>query len=238
MKTMLWSVILAALTLHSCIEAQNKVNGEGSVVTKEITVQPFNSLVLKCATNVEIIQSNGNKVTIEADENLLQFVDIKNEGDKLMVKTKSKVQFRHYNKFIIRVHVSNLSSIDNSGVGNVKSLNTLMADKLKLNLSSVGNNNFDINANKIDVTSSTVGNVTLSGEAALANIDHSGVGNADFSALKVKILHVKSSAMGNIKVYASDEIYIRHSGVGNISYSGDARVMELNSSGVGSTKKL
>jgi len=48
---------------------------------------------------------------------------------------------------------------------------------------------------------------------------------------------LKASGVGKTEVYASKEIAIKSSGVGNVYYKGDAVITDLNIKGIGKVKK-
>jgi len=82
-----------------------------------------------------------------------------------------------------------------------------------------------------------VGNVSLVGKIGKADIDNSGVGRLDAYDLHNEILKLKAAGVGKTEVYASKEISIKSTGVGNVYYKGDAVITDLNVRGVGKVKK-
>jgi hypothetical protein len=51
------------------------------------------------------------------------------------------------------------------------------------------------------------------------------------------VLSIKSSSVGSVEVYASRELSIKNSGVGSLTYSGDAVIKSMESNGIGKIKK-
>ena len=55
--------------------------------------------------------------------------------------------------------------------------------------------------------------------------------------LEAAIVNVVNSGVGSVSVYATQELSMTNSGVGSITYSGDAVIKNINSSGVGKIRK-
>ena len=83
-----------------------------------------------------------------------------------------------------------------------------------------------------------VGNVMLSnGEASDFVISLSGVGNIDAQNYKVENIFITHSGVGDAKIWVTNSLKGRLSGVGNVFYKGNPTI-EVNVSGVGTVIKL
>ena len=235
-STLLW-LIASLFVLLSCDFPKKIVVGNGNVVTQTINLESFTRLSLDCKCDVAIVQSDNEQVIIEADENLHEYVMVTNRDGSLRINTPDHVQFQKTSKFLVTVSLKNIESFNNDGVGNVWCTNQLKLERLNLNNSSVGNNDFNFDIKEINIDNTTVGNTTIVGLADKAHVKNSSVGNIDMEGFIVKILHIKNTAVGNIQVYASDEIYIKHSGIGDFTYAGNATVKEMDIAAMGSVTK-
>lgn len=235
-STLLW-LIASLLVLQSCDFPKKIVVGNGNVITQTINSESFTQLSLDCKCDVAIVQSDIEQVIIEADENLHEYVMVTNRDGSLRINTPDHVQFQKTSKFLVTVSLKNIESFNNDGVGNVWCTNQLKLDRLNLNNSSVGNNDFNFDVKEINIDNTTVGNTTIVGLADKAHVKNSSVGNIDMEGFIVKILHIKNTAVGNIQVFASDEIYIKHSGIGDFTYAGNATVKEMDIAAMGSVTK-
>src|SRR6266516_5348552 len=75
-------------------KGKTKIEGSGNVITKEITVQPFDELSLSGVFSVLLSQGSKEQVKIEADDNLQELFEVKNEGSKLIISMKKDVNFQ------------------------------------------------------------------------------------------------------------------------------------------------
>ena len=236
---------LAALLLmafmfvqHVHMDAQRKIRGNGNVVTEEHKVGPFTELFLDGVCNIYLNQGDEEKVVVEADENLHEFIYVDYSGDRLEIDMKSRINIRSRNKLNIYVTVKNLERLRIMGVGNVKTDGKLRLDNLKTKITGVGNVELELEANSLDAELNSVGNISFSGEIDEAVISQGGVGKLDAYDLRLNKLDLNGSGVGKTEVYVEKEVAVRSTGVGNVHVRGDAVITELHSSGVGKVKKM
>ncbi len=137
----------------------------------------------------------------------------------------------------VYVTVRDIDQLKISGVGNVETSERLRLKDLDLRIKSVGNVDLEIEADYLDARLSSVGNVSLSGKIGKADIDNTGVGKLAAYDLHNEVLKLKAAGVGRTEIYASKELAIISSGVGNVYYKGDAVITDLNVRGVGQVKK-
>jgi len=220
------------------VEAQRKVRGNGHVVTEEHKVGSFSELFLDGVCNIYIDQGSEEKVVVEADENLHEYIYVDHSGDRLEIDMKSRINIRTRKKLNIYVTVKDINRLRIMGVGNVRTEGTLKLDDLKMKVTGVGNVKLDIEANSLDAEINSVGNITLAGEIDEAEISNRGVGKLDAYDMRLNKLDLNVSGVGKTEVYVEKEIAVRSTGVGNVHVRGDAVITELHSSGVGKVKKM
>src|SRR5688500_19605133 len=68
-----------------------RIEGSGNIITKEITIKPFDELSIGGVFSVLISQGNKEQLKIEADDNLKELFEVKNEGSKLVISMKKDV---------------------------------------------------------------------------------------------------------------------------------------------------
>ena len=89
---------ISLLSFSLCLQAQKeekdwkdkpRIEGSGNIITKEITVKPFDELSIGGVFSVLISQGNKEQLRIEADDNLQDLFEVKNEGSKLVISMKT-----------------------------------------------------------------------------------------------------------------------------------------------------
>jgi hypothetical protein len=220
------------------ISAQhNRVRGNG-YVTKEVhDVKAFSALELSGSLNVYIKQGDKEIVTVETDENLHEYVVIENRGNSLFIDTQKRISIKKKSKMNVYVTVRDIDRFKISGVGNVETSGILRLKSLDLIIKSVGNVSLDLEAGNLDARLSSVGKITLSGKIGKAIIENTGVGKLAAYDLRNDVLKLKAAGVGKTEVYASKELAIKSTGVGNVYYKGSAVITDLNVRGIGKVKK-
>ncbi len=228
---------LVSLTAYS--QRWETVKGNSQIKKETREVSSFTSLTSQGPMDVQIAYGNSTSVTIEADENLLQYIETPVEDGRLVIKTKKGINLKSSSKMTVHVSMTKINSLQLSGSGNIKGSGAFTGDeKTDISVSGSGNLALDFDTFKdMDLSLSGSGNIDLKGSAA-NSIDAkiSGSGNIDCSNTSSKDVDAKISGSGNIKVYASNSIEAKISGSGNVYYKGD--LQNINSKVVGSGKVL
>ena len=205
-------------------KSDNRIEGSGNVVTKDVTVQPFDELQANGVFNVVLTQGNKEAVKIEAEDNLQQLFEVKNEGKKLIVSMKKDTPFNSKKKMVVYIIFKNLRTMDLKMVGNLTSEGSLNFDNLALNNKSVGSVELKLAAQKLDIHNKSVGNLKLSGKAENAVIKSNSVGSIKASDLTVQTMDIDNDGVGSAEVNAAKEIKVRESFLGKVRNVGAATI--------------
>lgn len=210
--------------------SRETIEGNGKLVTRSVDVKSFNALKASGVYELKLSQGATESVKIEADENLQELFEVRNEGNKLVIQTKDLKNKNLKSKNKMRVHVTfkNLKEMELSTVGNVKSEDRLAFDNLSLSNRSVGNVNLELTANKVNIENSSVGNVTLSGKAQDAVFRNSGVGSFKAGDFAVQTVNIDNSGIGSAEVNAAKELKVADNWLGKVKNKGAAPVKKRN----------
>jgi len=225
------------LFLAGSLQAQ-RIFGKGDYTTKTYNVENFQKLELSGVFNVTLKQGNYNQVTVEAQENLQQYIIVDEKGSKLDIHFPKKMNLKRHKKINVTLVFTDFKSLEANMVGKLNSDGTLRFHSLEIDDSSVGNMDLTIQAQYLDADFSAVGNIYLAGQVKKADINSSIVGNLDASELAVGFLDIDNAGVGNVKVRADMELAIDHSGIGSFRYSGEPKITSLSSSGIGKVKQV
>jgi hypothetical protein len=201
---MKYTIILSVLfTCTSCISiGQRSIKGSGNVTTEKKQVTDFENLDISGVFNVILKQSDKADVTVEADDNLQQYVIVENRNNTLYVKTKEKINIRGAKKTNIYISLVNISKLKNSLVGNLSTSGVIALKNIDINTSAVGNTTLNVKVDNLSLQISAVGNTDIEGSAPNCSITNSAVGNLDAAKLAVEKMTLKNSAVGNTTVNA------------------------------------
>ena len=233
--------LFALLSINTFAQRWETVKGNGQAKKETREVSSFSSLSSQGSMDVQIAYGNSNSVVIDADENLLPYIETTVENGKLTIKNKKGINLKSSSKILVNVSMTKINSLQLSGSGNLSGSGAFNNDsKTDIAVSGSGNLKLDFDSFKdLDVTVSGSGNVDLKGKSA-NNIDAkiSGSGNIDCSDLSSKDVTAKISGSGNIKVYASNSIDAKISGSGSVYYKGNLQNIQTKIAGSGRVSKM
>jgi hypothetical protein len=231
MRKILLASLLGLVISHAAIaQKQETLEGNGNLVTKEIPVSSFDALKASGVYELKLSQGNKETVKIEADENLQELFQVRNEGSKLVIDMKKleNNNLKSKNKMRVYVTFKKIKEMELSTVGNVASEEQLSFDDLDMKNKSVGNVDLNLTANKIDLDNKSVGNVKLSGKAQNAVVKNQGVGSIEAGSFVVQTMNIENSGIGHAEVNAEKDLKVKDSFLGKVKNKGNATVRKMN----------
>ncbi|MBC7904621.1 MAG: DUF2807 domain-containing protein [Gemmatimonadaceae bacterium] len=231
------SVIILAGT--SCrFVGGKRIKGNGNIKSKEHSVSSFKNVDVSGAVDVYVSQGPLAPVKIETDENLLQYIEVIQEGDKIIVRTKKGYNARSTQGIKAYVTSPLYNHIDVSGACNIIGQNKITnAEDLSLEVSGAGDIRMDLNAPSVRAEVSGSGSVELKGDTKSFDLELTGAGKAKCFDLRAENVKVDISGAGDADVFASVKLSADVSGAGTIVYKGGATNVSQHVSGAGSVKK-
>ena len=211
-------------------EKNETIEGNGKIVTREVPVTSFDALQASGVYELKLSQDNKESVKIEADENLMEYFNVRNDGNKLVIdmdKLKNK-NLKTKGKMKVYVSFKKLKELNLSTVGNVGSEQQLTFDDLDMTNKSVGNVDLKLSVNKLDLNNTSVGNIKLSGKGQDAVIKNSGVGSLQAGSFIVQTMNIDNSGVGAAEVYADKNLKVKDSFLGKVRNRGSATPRKMN----------
>lgn len=235
----IWPFLTLSLFLGACDGIGGKrVHGDGNVHSDDRSISAFKILDLRVNADVFITSGDHASVKLEGDDNLLKFIDVNQEGEKLTVRSREGFNLIPSNDLKVYITTASIDKIDASCACNIESQNKLTSsDGLDMRLSGAGNVKLDVDAPRVDARLSGAGNITLKGTTKDVKLDLSGAGNAHCYDLLAENTDVTISGFGSAEVYASVRLSASVSGAGSVDYKGNAANIEKHVSGAGSVSK-
>jgi hypothetical protein len=217
----------------SCvINLQDTIYGSGDVITEDRSVSDFNKLKVSSGIDVIIKYGDSESLEIKADDNLIEHIKTEVEDGTLKIYTNKNL--RKARSMTVYLEYKKLNSIRISSAGDVSGQNKMVTDKLKIDISSAGDLDLEVEAEEIICDISSSGDARLHGTAEYLEADLSSAGDLHAYELIVENCDVSCSSAGDARVYATEELDLRCSSAGNIYYKGEAELVSSHSSSAGS----
>lgn len=219
MSKRLFLVVLAVALLASACQSVpiNTIRGEGNVITQQRSVSGFSAIEVNVSAELEIRQGSQESLTIQAEENLMPYINSEVRGGRLVISVPNNVSLSPTERIRLTVGVSDLTVIDVHGMNNVTA-SDLDLEALGINFDGSGSTTL----------SGTVGrqSIAIRGEATIHNAD-----------LLSSEVNVEISGAGTVEVNAADALNVTVAGLGNIRYIGSPMISQ-NISGTGSVTQI
>lgn len=223
----LFIVILSCFVLVSC----NKENAWDCVKTtgEEVTVKrellSFSSIDIKDDFEITLIQDSVNFIELTGGKNVLPKImtDVK-EGVLYIENTNKCAPVRSFKREIkLDIHVVDLKTIHNEGVGNISSSGALTFPKLTLEVfNGIGNISLELSTNSFEtyIHSGAI-DLTVSGISNEVYIYNAGLGYLFCKELQTSTMHLNHNSTGDAEVFSDYSLIIENDGIGDVYYFGN-----------------
>jgi hypothetical protein len=231
--------LLSVVVLTSCrFGGGKRVEGNGNMKSVERSVGSFSEVEVHGSIDVHVSQGDLKPVRIEGDENLLEYIEIKEHDNKIEVRTRPGYNLRPSSDLKIYVTSPKFSVIDVSGACDIIGDTRISSDnKLTLQVSGAGDIKMEVDVPEISADISGSGSVNLKGKTRDFSCDLSGAGHARCFDLLSENTTIDISGAGDAEVYASMKVDAEVSGAGTVKYKGNAATVNQKVSGAGSVRK-
>ncbi|MCX6235739.1 MAG: DUF2807 domain-containing protein [Bacteroidetes bacterium] len=218
---------------YGCCDIQH---GNGKVVTEERSVDSFTGIDIGGAFQVVLKQGDREALTIETDENLLQYITTEVKDGILIISTeKDCIRFEKLKAYIT---FKTLESMEFSGAVELWSENSLNFNDLSIDASGASEIEMNLTAQKIEMELSGASELTLSGKVNEAIVEASGATEISAENLEIAICRMSMSGAGDARIYVTKELDVEVSGAGTVRYRGEPEKVNTQVSGAGDIEKI
>ena len=229
------------------------INGQGGIVTQELSVADFTSLSTTGSFNIEIIEADEQKITATGHANIISLLNTEVSGSDYHLGLRSGC-YRNFdlevtietpyldqissngsgNVFIRSLAETESLAIATTGSGLVRSSSTLSAEGwVFLESTGSGGMILSIETDSLHVSQTGSGNMELSGELRTQDIVKTGSGSYFAYDLVSEITTLVNSGSGLTQLDVRDELRAYLNGSGSVFYRGRPSVVIANAVGSG-----
>lgn len=217
-------LLALSMTFSSCLREVFCVEGEGDTLTETLIIEDFVGINLTEAAHVRIIQSETQKVTVTAKENILERLDNDVVGGIWNIDL-GRDCFQDL-ELKIDIQMKDLKEIEIKGSGEVVVESFTDQGDLDIDISGSGLLVMNEFAGTKDLDINISGSGDIEADGAFSNLekmdfDLSGSGLLDGFSITTKELDAKISGSGKIFVTVEDRMDVKISGSGDLHYKGN-----------------
>lgn len=226
-------IAITCIAITACVNGQIRrtVHGNHNVVKQERQAGRFTGIKVSTGIDVYLKQGDKESISVEADENLLEYIKTEINGDVLNIYSDANIREARMEN--VYVTIKDIKSLRTSSAGDIIGETHMTTDDLELSASSAGDIKLEVTAKSIRVDISSSGNVTLDGTAERLDAELSSAGDLNAFELSVKEADVSVSSAGDADINVSDKLTARASSAGDINYTGDPKYIDAHSSSAG-----
>ena len=220
--------------LVSSCDFLNCLEGNGVQSSEDRVVSGFTGIVNTSSFDVTVYYGNVSSVTVNADENLMQYIRTYISGGNLILETDQDRCLESVNRIEVSIVCPYIETLVLSGSGDME-INDFESDYLKINLSGSGDidmNNILVN-NTLDASLSGSGDINAEGKSADAKYSLSGSGNIRAEDMVVGDCDVVLSGSGDIHCRFVTSLKGVLSGSGDVYFVGDNTIENIRVTGSG-----
>lgn len=214
-----------------------KISGNGNVTTVERTTGDYDKIGVAGMFDVELVSGKEGKLTITAEENLLEYIETEVQGNSLKIKVRKGVNLKPRKGIHIVVPFKDISEVSLAGSGDIVGRDLITSDHFETNLAGSGDIDLAVEAGQLESNIAGSGDIKLHGKAGVYDGRVSGSGDIDARDLKAGDVNAAISGSGDIHVHCDGKLEARISGSGNVLYSGNPTKEDSKVSGSGKIEK-
>ena len=239
MKKVFLFLLVVTVFASGCREmSARRERGSGNITSQNRQVSGFNSIDVSGAIDVYVKQDSATSVKVEADDNLLEYVEVYTENSTLVIHTERGIRMRPSNK--IKVYISNPSykEFEISGASDIFSESPITSNEtLHIGLSGASGGKMEFNSPRITVQVTGASHLSARGKTKDFEGDASGASEIKCFDLLTENSTVEVSGASSAEIFASVKLQGSASGASNIKYKGNATT-SISSSGASGVNKV
>ncbi|MEL0644807.1 head GIN domain-containing protein [Olleya sp. Ti.3.14] len=240
MKTLKQTLVLtlALIAFTSCNAQWGKgktIKGNGNLTTITRTTSDYDAIRLAGWMEFELVEGEEGTITIEGEENLLDYILTEVEGNGLIVKTENNINLKPSGNKTIKITIpfKDIDKVSLSGSGDVTSNATIVSKNFEAKVSGSGDVTLDVKSTNVEASITGSGDLTLTGQTTNLNASVTGSGDFHGGRLMADFTEAKVTGSGDVVVNAKEAIKARVTGSGDIEYKGSPSKVDKKVTGSG-----
>lgn len=240
----LFALLLFATCLSAQVEVNNggwfgfgsdRVKGNGDVVMDGRDIDGFTGVDACCSFRVELAQGPF-EVRVEAESNLLEFIETTVRGKTLYVKYTDRANFKSTEPITVYVTLPDLELVDASSSSRITGTTPFTGKDLTLDVSSSADIELTFTGDRVQVDASSSGRIELKGKAERFRADASSAGKIAARDLSSDDAIADVSSGARIEVHVNNSLRADASSGGSVEYTGSPRDVNTDTSSGGSVR--
>lgn len=236
MKTLHLTIIIAIVLIVSSCNINMGKRGNGNVVTQDRNIsEDFTGVKSSAGIDVYLTQGDENKVVVETDENLQEYIETSVRNGLLKIGTRKNIRRAKARK--VYVTFKELDKIEASSGSSIQATSVIKSQNLSLKASSGAEIELEIFSQDLNLRTSSGAEMKISGKASSLAAQASSGSEINAKNLSVLNCIAKASSGAEIDVNVKEQIDAQASSGGEVNYYGNPTTSNSKKSSSGSVRK-
>ena len=206
------------------------LRGSGKLISVGRELAGFRQIQVSHGCRAEVSQAAGFDLKFKIDENLKDFLDIRQEGTLLIIGLKDYYTYAEHN-FQARVLCPDIDTLEASGNSRVNMENFDLSHKISLSLSGASSLRGSLKTPSMEIALSGGSRIALRGKGETLRLTASGASKAELDRFPVSEVGVFLSGDSSATLHATGSIEGNITGASVLSYGNQPRRIEVEKSG-------
>ena len=226
-------------SLQAQFFSSTKINGNGKISHETRDTKMYESIELIGSLDVELVKGIEGVIKVEAEENLLEYIQTQVSNSRLIIKVKKGYDVRPSlrKRIVVTVPFEHISGLSLVGSGNLESTDILKTDQFTASLSGSGDINLNIRSKRIIAELAGSGDLKLLGNTDYFEASLDGSGDISAYQMSTKTALVSLAGSGDIQLFVTENLDASIAGSGDIDYKGNPLKVEKSIIGSGVISK-
>lgn len=212
------------------------VKGSGHQITENHKASDFTRLDISGGFKINLKQDSSLTVSVTADDNLMKYIHINSEGDKLRIYSKKNICGS--GEIVLNIGVKNLEVIKTSGGISLVTDGKLNTKDLHLELNGASRIDMDLNAASLFTEGSGSTDMTLRGQATSHKIEFAGSGKVKAGDFVVGSYDIETTGASECTINVLKDLNVNTTGAADIKYRGNPTSVNTSKTGAASVTKI
>ena len=176
---------------------QNRITGSGNIITKTIpAIESYDAIKASRGIHVVMNESEGEKIVINADDNIMPYVVVRKEGNSLRIGIDENIKsINNVNVQVVLPKNQNINELQVASAASIKINPTIKGRSLSLDAASAGNINIaKADVDFFDADASSAAKISGTVKSNDCYVDASSAADIDLTILTVQCDSNASSA--------------------------------------------
>ncbi len=208
------------------------IEPEGEVKSVERKFENVEKIEAHGGFEVVLTLDSDEKVIVETNENIHQYIIISKIGNKLVIEPQKNVEFASRTKILVKVSAKKITSVTGSGATKFNVTNLIENDNLSLSLSgaSIFSSNCKLKTLTADISGASI--LTLQGNTGLYSLISSGASISNGFDLSIDNFACDISGASLVNHTINKTLDVKASGASIVNYRGSGVVKSSQLSGM------